>query len=187
MKFLVASALLLCVVEARPAEACSPAQTCGDVFCRGTTTVIDGTLVAIGGDGGQDATATIEITAVYGDAGQLAPGMTRTFETGYYPFRDGDLGNRRVFTAARNGAGEIEIDTVYAAADYDVVDCFGEGALPATMADTLLSPSCYETLVPNPPEGPVCPGPYCNAGGKTGLPWVLAGLGLVLRRRRTRK
>jgi hypothetical protein len=183
MKFLLASALLLCVVQARPAEACSRAPTCGDEFCRGTTTVIDGTLVAIGGDGGPSATATIEITAVYGDAGQLAPGMTRELETAYYPFRDGDLGNQRVFTATRDANGVLQIDAVYAATDFYVVDCFGPDVPSATMADALLSPSCYETLVPEPPEGPVCPGPYCNAGGKTGLPWVLACLGLVLRRR----
>lgn len=187
MKFLLAATLLLCVVQTRPADACSPAPTCGDEFCRGTTTVIDGTLVAIGGNGGQDATATIEIAVVYGDAGQLAPGMTRTIETTFYPFRDGDLGAQRIFTATRDASGVLQIDSVHAATDYSVVECFGPDVPSATMADVLLSPSCYETLVPEPPKGPVCPGPYCNAGGKTGLPWVLAGLGLVLRRRRTRK
>lgn len=190
MKFLAVAATLIAVSSVRPAEACEPAYTCGDEFCRGVTTVVEGTVAAIRSpDVEGHNTATIDVTAVYGDATGLTPGSSTTIDLGpFYSLQDGDLGKSLVFGLTRSTEGALQIEQRIDLADRYTPECFGASATPATVADALLSPSCDAILVPNPPPNPACPdGPiYCDAGGARGSLWVLAALGLVVRRRARR-
>jgi hypothetical protein len=190
MKLVAALATLIAVSNARPAEACSPAYTCGDEYCRGVTTVVEGTVetIRIPDVEGRN-TATIGVTAVYGDAAGVTAGSSTTIDLGqFYPLHDGDLGKSLVLGLTRSGDGALQIEIRTELADPYTAECFGADATSATVADATLSPSCYAILVPNPPPSPACPdGPiYCDAGGARGSLWVLAAFGLVVRRRSRR-
>ncbi len=195
MKLLAVTAALIALSSAaRRAEACEPAYTCGDEYCRGLTTVVEGTVEAIRAPDVEGRnTATINITAVYGDGTGLVAGSSNTIDLGEYagdiwPLRDGDVGKTLVFGITRAADG-LNIETRTELTDPYSAECFGTGASSATVADALLSPSCYETLVPNSPPPPACPdGPFaCSAGGSAGGSlWLLAALGLVVRRRARR-
>lgn len=185
MKLLAVAATLIAMSSVHPAEACEPAPTCGDEFCRGVTTVVEGTLTATHSpDVEGHSTATIDLTAVYGDGTGLTVGSSTTIGTGqFYPFREGDTGKSLVLGLIRDANGTLQIELRSEVGDFYVAECFGADATAATMADVMLSPSCDATLDPNPTANPCENRMYCDAGGGRGSLWVLAAFGLVIRRR----
>jgi hypothetical protein len=175
--------------QVTPADACEPAPNCGNTYCYSSPTAIVAGRVVARQTAMSPPTITVEIASVHGDAGSLVAGMTAELPVVYdFLFADADL-NRTYYLMARPATdGALEVVQRIDPTDPFAVDCFGASAPAATVADLVLSPTCFDTLEPN-YEDPCAGG--CSArpgttGGAAGGS-ILAALGLVAlgaRRRR---
>lgn len=181
----VAAICLGALSEARPAEACTRAPTCGETYCLGPAAVIAAGIVNRQPDG---LRVTLQITSVHGDAAELTAGSTVTLDSDAYTLYESDVGTQLYLYLERDSSQRLRvqyrIDPLMVAID----GCFAPDAGVATVAAVALSPGCYETLVPEPPPPSGCPdqvGLGCSAGGSAAPSLAsLALLGMVMRARR---
>lgn len=183
----VVLASLAALVDARVADACSPAPTCGDELCWGPIAVVDATIISKPTTENDRSSILVHVTNAWGETNGLPIGGNATLGT-TQTFTDDDIGKSYVLYLERNDLGNLSILRTVDLADYQTTMCIGADATPESLATVALAPDCYHILTPVEPPPPRCPdGVTCSAGGALGgSPVALALAGLVARRRRRR-
>jgi hypothetical protein len=183
----LALASLVALVDARVADACEPAPSCGREFCWGSTGVLEATIVSAPVTENYETTIAIHVTGAWGATDTLGPGSDATIKTNWL-FGPDDVGKSWVLYMSGGESGLRVIDRKVDLADYYTTMCFGPDVTAEAIAAIELAPECYHTLTPTEPSSGGCPnGIECSTGSaRGGLPIAFALAGLVIRRRRRR-